>query len=138
MKHSKYSIVGWFVRLAIENKTIKIFGDGRQERDYIYIDDIVEAFLRLSIKGRPGEVYNIGTKERVKFVDMVNEIIKQVGSGKKEFTPWPKNYEKNETGGYYADVRKIFKDTGWTPKINLKEGIKRMADYYKKYKKYYW
>jgi nucleoside-diphosphate-sugar epimerase len=45
MKHGKYSILGWFLRLAMEGKTIKIFGDGKQLRDYIYVDDITNAFL---------------------------------------------------------------------------------------------
>lgn len=138
MKHSKYSIVGWFIRQALENKIVKIFGDGRQDRDYIYIDDIVDAFLRLSVFGKAGEVYNIGTSERVCFVEMVDTVIKAVGSGKKEYAPWPKNYEKNETGGYFADVSKIRADTNWQPKINLSNGIRMTVDYYKKNKKYYW
>ena len=137
MKHSKYSIVGWFIRQALENKTIKIFGDGRQERDYIYIDDIVDAFLRLTFSGRPGQVYNIGTSERVRFVEMVNEVIAAAGSGFKQHAPWPADYEKNETGGYYANVAKIEKDTGWKPKVNLTRGLRMTVAYYKKYRKYY-
>ncbi|HSX25302.1 MAG TPA: NAD-dependent epimerase/dehydratase family protein, partial [Candidatus Andersenbacteria bacterium] len=49
MKHNKYSIVGWFVRQAMEGKKITIFGDGSQERDYLYIDDIVDAFIELTM-----------------------------------------------------------------------------------------
>lgn len=138
MKHSKYSIVGWFVRQALEGKEIQIFGDGKQERDYMYVDDIVEAFLQLSEKGKPGEVYNIGTHERVRFVDMVDAVFEAVGSGSKKHVPWPKNYEKNETGNYIADTSKIETLTGWQAKVSLKDGIRQMVDYYKKYKQYYW
>lgn len=138
MKHSKYSIVGWFVRLAMEGKTIEVFGEGKQERDYLYIDDIVDAFLRLAAQGRAGEVYNIGTDERVRFVDMVETVIAEVGSGKAHHVPWPERYEKNETGNYVADTKKIFRETGWQPDIRLKEGIRRMVEYYRQYREHYW
>jgi UDP-glucose 4-epimerase len=138
MKHSKYSIVGWFVRQAMEDKTIQIFGDGGQERDYLYIDDIVDAFLHLTMKGAAGEVYNIGTHERVRFVDMVDAVVAQVGSGRKEHVPWPKNYEKNETGNYIADTTAIATATGWQPQVLLKDGVAKMVDYYKQYHEHYW
>ena len=138
MKHSKYSIVGWFVRQAMEDKTITIFGDGSQERDYLYIDDIVEAFLRLTVKGASGEVYNIGTHERITFGNMVDAVLAEVGSGQKEHVPWPENYEKNETGNYIADTTKIEAVTDWKPKVLLKDGIARMVEYYKQYHKHYW
>ena len=138
MKHSKYSIVGWFVRQAMEGKVLTIYGDGSQERDYLYIDDIVDAFLRLAEAGEAGEVYNIGTHERVKFGDMVDAVLREVGSGRKEYVPWPENYEKNETGNYIADTAKIHKLTGWEPSVPLKEGIRRMVAYYKENQQHYW
>jgi len=137
MKHSKYSIVGWFLRQAMDGETITIFGDGNQERDYLYIDDIVNGLLLVVQKGRPGEVYNLGTDEKVTLVEMVDAILKEVGTGEKKHVPWPENYEKNETGGYVADTSKIERDTGWKAGIPLKEGIKRMASYYKNNRKHY-
>lgn len=138
MKHNKYSIVGWFVRQAMEGSTITIFGDGEQERDYLYIDDITSAFLELTNRGEAGGVYNIGTHERVRFVDMVDAVLAEVGSGTKEHVAWPKNYEKNETGNYIADTSKIFELTGWQPEVNLKTGVARMVDYYKQHRTHYW
>jgi UDP-glucose 4-epimerase len=138
MKHSKYSIVGWFVRQAMEGNTIQVFGDGRQERDYLYIDDIVDAFLHLAVKGKTGEVYNVGTHERITFGEMVDTVLEKVGSGKKEYVPWPEHYEKNETGDYIADTSKIHAHTGWRPNVPLSEGIDRMVDYYRQYRDNYW
>lgn len=138
MKHNKYSIVGWFVRQAFESKTIEIFGDGEQERDYLFIDDIVDAFLRLTESGKSGEVYNIGTHERVRFVDMVDAVLQEVGTGEKKHTPWPESYEKNETGNYIADTTKIEAATNWKPSVPLSEGVKKMVEYYKTNKEHYW
>lgn len=138
MKHNKYSIVGWFVRQAMEGNSITIFGDGSQERDYLYVDDIVDAFIELTIHGESGEVYNIGTQERVTFGGMVDAVLAEVGSGSKVNIPWPESYEKNETGNYVADTSKIEKITNWKPSVPLKEGIARMVRYYKENKDKYW
>ena len=138
MKHSKYSIVGWFMRQAMENNTITIFGDGSQERDYLYIDDIVEAFLRLSVQGKPGESYHVGTDERVTFGQMVDSVLDCVGTGKKEYVPWPDTHEKNETGNYVAVTTTIIEATAWKPSVTLLEGIEKMSEYYKLHHKHYW
>lgn len=138
MKHSKYSIVGWFVRRALENQTIEIFGDGLQERDYIYIDDIVDALLRLIVKGAAGEAYNIGSHERLRFVDMVDMIIAEARGGRKKLVPWPADYEKNETGDYVADIHKIAAATGWQPQVSFADGIKATIQYYLQQGEHYW
>lgn len=138
MKHSKYSIVGWFVRQAMEDKTITVFGDGKQERDYLYIDDLTAAFLQLALGGESGEAYNVGTHERVSFGGMVDVVLKATGSGKKEYVPWPDDYEKNETGDYIADTSKLEKITGWRPTVMLEQGIGRMVEFYMENRKQYW
>ena len=139
MKHAKYSIVGWFIRQAMENNTINIFGDGEQERDYLYVDDIVDAFLRVGATDRTdGEVYNIGSPERVRFVDMVDEVLRTVGKGAKEYVPWPKDYESNETGSYRADTRKISAAVGWNAGPSLAEVIRRTVAYYQRFRQHYW
>ncbi len=138
MKHSKYSIVGWFIRQAMVGETIKIFGDGKQGRDYLYIDDIAQAFLALMVNGRSGEVYNLGISERVRFIDMAEAVISEVGSGQIELVPWPENYKKNETGDYVADITKMGTDTGWVANTLLKEGIKKTVNYYRQNRQFYW
>ena len=79
VKHARYSIVGWFLRQAMEDKTIQVYGDGSQLRDYIYIDDIVSALLLAILEGEEGAVYNIGSHEKLSFGDMVDAIIAEVG-----------------------------------------------------------
>ena len=139
MKHAKYSIVGWFIRQALDDGTLRVFGDGEQERDYLYVEDIVDAFLRVGATDRTdGEVYNIGSSERVRFVDMVDEVLRVVQRGRKEHVPWPKDYERNETGSYRADTRKIATAVGWEATVSLPEGIRRTVDYYQRVRSHYW
>jgi len=64
MKHSKYGIVNWFVRLALDGQPLTVFGDGQQRRDYIFNEDVAEGCLALMlIPGTAGQVYNLGTGE---------------------------------------------------------------------------
>jgi len=137
VKHSHYSIVGWFIKLAMENKTIDIFGNGSQLRDYIFIEDLVSAFLYAACDAKTsGEVFNIGSGKGTKFIDMAKTIVNVIGKGRVKHIPWPKGYEKNETGDYVADITKI-KKIGWKPKLSFEEAVRKTYEYYKKYARYY-
>lgn len=138
MKHSKYSVAGWFLRQSLDNEVIKIFGDGSQSRDYIYIDDVVDAFIRLGTSGQPGETYNLGTDEKTRLIDMVDVILAETKSGSKEYIPYPNNYIVNNFGDYIANYEKIKAHVSWEPKVDLKSGVKKTVEYYKKHKKFYW
>ncbi len=133
IKHSKYSLVGWFIRQAMENKVIKIYGDGLQLRDYIYVDDIVDAMIKSAASDHSvGEIINIGSGVSSRFSDMVHSVINIVKSGKVEYIPWPENYEKIETGDISVDISKLQELTAWKPKVSLAEGISLTYEYYKK------
>jgi len=139
MKHNKYSLVGWFLRQAMEDRTIQIFGDGSQLRDYLYSDDAVEAFLRAAVSERAiGEIYNVGSGSSHPFYEMVQTVVDVVGQGRLEYVPWPQNYEKIETGGLEISIEKARRGLRWSPRFNLKEGIGKMYLFYKEFKPYYW
>jgi len=138
IKHSKYSIPGWFMRLAMEGKEISIFGEGEQKRDYMYVDDVVQAFLLVgALDITDGKIYNCGYGSSVAFKDMVSEIIAIVGSGTARFVPWPPHYEKEETGNFEVDTSLLRQDTKWAPTVPLKDGLQRMYQYYIKHKNHY-
>ena len=132
MKHNKYSLVGWFIRMAMENKTITIFGDGRQLRDYIYVEDITEAFLLSAANSASsGEIINLGSGYSSEFGEMVNTIIGIVGTGEIKYVDWPANYERIETGNFQVDISKLKSLTGWAPSFTLEQGIRKTYEYYK-------
>lgn len=132
MKHSKYSMINWFIRQAMEGKTIKVFGDGSQIRDYIYVDDLAEAFIHASVaEGCVGEVFNVGSGIGSTFREMVDCIVSTVGRGKAECVPWPADYVNVETGDYVTDIAKFRRFTGWQPCTSLSDGIRLTVDYYR-------
>jgi nucleoside-diphosphate-sugar epimerase len=139
MKHSKYSMINWFLRQAMEDKTITIYGDGRQQRDYIYVDDLVEAFVHAAASPRTdGGVYNVGSGRATRFVEMVETIVELVGSGRVEFVPWPEDYTNVETGDYWANISAIAKDADWEPKTPFREGVEKTYVYYRHHRDRYW
>lgn len=132
IKHSKYSMPGWFLRLAMEKKTISIYGDGEQLRDYIYVEDIVQAFLLAGItEATNGELYNCGYGKSITFKQMAEQVVTSVGTGIINYVPWPENYEKEETGHCEMDITKLSMATGWKPSIQMKQGLEEMIRYYK-------
>lgn len=139
MKHSKYSMVNWFIRQAMEDKPIRIFGDGRQVRDYIFVEDLAEAFLQAAGDAKSvGEIFNVGSGVGLRFKDMVETIIHIVGAGKVEFVPWPADYINVETGDYVTDTSKICRTLKWQPRTDFAEGVQRTYDFYKKNRAKYW
>lgn len=123
-----YNIVNHFIELAQKNETIKIFGNGKQERDYIYMDDLVEAFIKAACSKSNGQIYNLGFGKGIKFKDMVNLIIEKVKKGKMQFVAWPVQYREVETGSYISDIKKIKRELSFQPKVNLEEGIERILN----------
>lgn len=140
MKHSKYSMINWFLRLAMEGEPIKIFGDGQQIRDYIFNEDLTRAFLYIGAMETKNShrIFNIGSGQGTRFVDMAETVMDVVGNGKLEYVDWPKNYENIETGDYVTDINLIKNFCGWKPKIGLEEGIRKTFEYYFKHKEKYW
>jgi len=138
MKHSQYSIVNFFIHQAMENKTLTIFGDGKQLRDYIYVEDLADAFLLAAVNDEVnGQIFNIGSGIGTKFKDMVNMVVDVVGKGKVVYVPWPDDYLNVETGDYLTDITKISKILNWNPSINLEEGINKTYEFYRRHHHHY-
>jgi UDP-glucose 4-epimerase len=139
MKHSRFGVVNWFIRQAIDNETIKVFGDGKIIRDFLYIDDCVEAILAAGISEKAtGEILNVGIDTPTTFLELVNLIVKIAKSGRWEFAEFSPERKAQEPGDFYSDISKIRKFTGWSPTVDLEEGVRRTVEFYKAHRAYYW
>jgi UDP-glucose 4-epimerase len=139
MKHSRFGVLNWFVRLAIDDETIKVFGDGSILRDFLYVDDCVEAILASALhEASTGEIFNVGVDVPTSFLDLVKCIIDIAGTGRWEFAPFSPEREAQEPGSFYSDISKIRKVVGWKPLISLEEGLRRTIDYYRSHRNFYW
>lgn len=118
-----YNIINHFIDIAKKNKVIKIFGSGKQQRDYIFIDDLIDAFLLVKNTRSDGQIYNLGYGKGISLIDMADIIVKIIGKGKISRVRWPSDFRKVETGSYISDIAKITQELGFTPKISFQEGI---------------
>jgi len=103
-----------------------IYGDGSQVRDYVFIDDVVEALVTVGVAAvADGQTYNVGSGVGTRLVDMARAIQQVVGGGRLEFVPWPPLAERIETGDFVADVSRLSADTGWRPQVAIEDGLRR-------------
>ena len=139
MKHSRYGLVNWFIRMAMEDQTLRVFGDGRQIRDYIHVEDVADVLIRAGVSPQTdGQVYNVGSGVGTRFIDMVRTVIRIVGKGRLELVEWPHNYRNIETGDYVTNIAKVSAALGWSPQASLDEGIEQTFRYYSDHRNQYW
>lgn len=139
MQHARYGVANWFVRLVIDNQPIPIFGDGRIKRDFLYIDDCVEAILDSVISDAArGEILNVGIDQPSDFLELAKTLIDVAQTGSWELAPFTPERKAQEPGDFYSDISKIRHLLGWEPRTSLRSGLQQTIEYYRKYKSYYW
>ena len=127
----EYNLLNYFIYRISQGKRITIFGKGDQKRDYIFIEDVCEAFYKALFKKRAiGEVINIGSGRPTKLKDVVKLIIRLAGKGKVVYKDWPKDWKRVETGDFFFDITKAKKILKWRPRTTLKEGLKKTLEYF--------
>jgi UDP-glucose 4-epimerase len=132
IRHNRQGFIGWFIRLALEDGLIQVFGDGSQMRDFVYVDDAADAFLRAgAVDACDGDVFNVGGTEPISHRDLVNLLIETAGAGRVEYVEWPPDKKRIDIGSFYSDSTRFRERVGWTPKIDLREGLSRTLAYYR-------
>lgn len=130
-------ILNMMIAKGIMGETLKIYGSGSHIRDYIFIDDVVEAFIRASVNQDrlAGLYFIIGSGKGYSISDAVHLIAKRINdkTGRKvkvEHINPPVNLSPIECRNFIADISKFSKITNWKPKISLKMGIDKTIDYF--------
>jgi len=138
LRHNRQGFIGWFIRLVLENREIEIFGDGSQIRDFVYVDDAVEAFLAAGASDAVnGEAFNVGGDEHISHRDLVALLVELAGQGRFKFVEWPREKKAIDIGSFYADSSLFMNRTGWAPTVPLREGFTRTLAYYRAHLSHY-
>ena len=134
IKHNRQGFIGWFTRLAVENREIEIYGDGLQLRDFVYVDDAADAFLRAGASDAcNGDVFNVGGNEPVSHRDLVAMLIDVAGTGRVRFVEWPPDKKRIDIGSFYADSSKFRAAVGWSPQVTLRDGLSASVAFYRQH-----
>ena len=124
----------------INNKSLPIYGRGKNSREWIFVDDHCEALLKVFRNGSKGEFYNIGSNININNLDIVKILIgiakKKIKLGKNVKIKFVKDRPGHDIR-YALDSKKIFRKLKWKSKINLKKGLENTFNWYFKNMKYY-
>lgn len=122
--------VAWFTIAAALGRPITIYGDGKQIRDVLYIDDLTRAFIAATkmIDQTSGKIYNIGggPQNTMSLLELITYLKKLLGKDiQYSFADW----RPGDQPVYVSDIRKAQEEFGWEPKISVQQGVKRLANW---------
>jgi UDP-glucose 4-epimerase len=121
-----------FVRKALRGEEIRIFGDGGQRRDCLYVADVIDALLAATAPEAVGKVYNVGHSIDHSLAEIAAKIIEATGStGGLQLVPWPDEHQRIDIGSFHTDSAAIAAALGWKAKTALDEGLQATAAFYR-------
>ena len=121
-----------FLRKLTRGEQLQVFGDGKQLRDPVFVDDVVDAFLLAGAAERlPSRSYNVGGPAALELSDIAAQASAAAGVGPPTMRPFPDEIKTIDIGSYYADWSRIERELGWQPRIQFADGIARTLAFYK-------
>ena len=117
-----------FVRLTEAGQPLPLFGDGRSERDYTYVDDILDGVLKAHDRSRGFRVYNLGESRTISLRDLVAAIGR--ATGREPRVDWQPP-QPGDVPRTYADVGRAKAELGYAPHVDLDEGLRRFVAWYR-------
>ena len=132
-------LIPLIIRNAISGKNLPIYGNGKQIRDWLYVEDHVKALLHVALNGEIGETYNIGSKNEIKNIDLVNTICSVLDDIEPSKHDNIKSYKQlitfvDDRAGhdlrYAVDTSKISDKLRWYPAETFETGIQKTIKWY--------
>ena len=121
-------LIPLFILNALQNKTLPLYGDGLYVRDWIHVEDHVNALYLVLEKGRPGDIYNIGARSEKKNVDIANQILKILKKPKALLQSVTDRLGHDRR--YAIDSTKIENTLGWKPKYHIDDELPSLIEWY--------
>lgn len=122
--HNRYNVANWMLDEVAAGRTVTLYGRGEHLRDYVYIDDAIDALLLAGIApDAAGCTYNVGSGAGTRMADFVDTAIAAAGCGSYGTAPWPADALAVETGDFTAGIARITRELGWRPRMALPDGI---------------
>ena len=126
--HFPEKLIPLMIANCLKNKPLPVYGEGKNVRDWLYVEDHCKAIDLIIHKGRIGEVYNVGGHNEMANIDIVKLIIKELGKSEDLIT-----YVTDRKGHdlrYAIDPTKIHDELGWLPETKFTDGIKKTIQWY--------
>ena len=132
IKDARQTFLGIWIRNLLEGKPIQVFGDGKQRRDYNYVEDVLDALLIAATEEKAvGKVYNLGAPDPLSLEDTAKIMCQEIEGSDYQMIPFPDERKAIDVGDFICDYSAFRNQFEWEPKVNFEEGIQRSFEYFK-------
>jgi UDP-glucose 4-epimerase len=139
VKDARQTFLGIWIRRLIEGQPLQVYGDGKQIRDFNFVDDVVDALLLAAESDHSnGQSFNLGSPDPISLADLAKLMVEIAGAGSFEFVPFPPDVKQIDIGDYFADYGRILTTLGWQPTTSLRDGLTQTLQYYRNHAPHYW
>ena len=133
IKDARQTFLGIWIRNLLQGKPIQVFGNGKQRRDYNYVEDVLDALLIAATENNAvGKVYNLGAPAPLSLEDTAKIMCKKTEGGDYQMIPFPEDRKAIDVGDFICDYSAFRGQFGWEPKVNFEDGIQRSIEYFQK------
>ena len=133
LRYPNYGVLNLFVGYALSNRTIPIYGDGTQTRDYVFVEDVVNALILAAQSDKSvDEIFFVGSGIETALLDIAKMIIDIAGRGDYKFVPFPSTLKRTDIKRFATNCSKIKNLLDWSPRISLSQGIAETVKFYEK------
>jgi UDP-glucose 4-epimerase len=137
VKDARQTFLGLWIKQVLTGQPIEVWG-GDQLRDFNYVDDVVAALMQVvADETTVGQVYNLGSAERICLRDLAQLLVRVAGQGIFETREFPPERRRIDIGDYYSDSAKIQAAIGWRPTVSLADGLERTVRYFREHLEHY-
>ena len=131
IKDARQTFLGIWIRNLLEGKPLQVFGDGKQRRDYNYVEDVLDALLIAATEENAiGKVYNLGAPDPLSLEDTAKIMCQEIKGAHYQMIPFPEDRKAIDVGDFICDYSAFRDQFGWEPKVNFEEGIQRSIEYF--------
>jgi nucleoside-diphosphate-sugar epimerase len=132
IKDARQTFLGIWIKKMLEGKPIQVFGDGKQRRDYNYVEDVLDALLIAATEENAvGKVYNLGAPDPLSLEDTAKIMCQEIEGSDYQMIPFPEDRKSIDVGDFISDYSAFRDQFNWEPKVNFEEGIQRSLEYFK-------
>ena len=132
IKDARQTFLGIWIRSLLERKSIQVFGDGKQRRDYNYVEDVLDALMIAATEENAiGKVYNLGAPAPLSLEDTAKIMCQEIEGSDYQMIPFPDERKAIDVGDFVCDYSAFRNQFEWEPKVNFEEGIQRSFEYFK-------
>ncbi len=139
VRDARQTFLGVWLKAVLRDEEIQVWGDGRQRRDLLYVDDATRAFLLAAASAEAtGQIFNVGVDSSISLLELAELLVALQGGGSFRTVPFPAERETIDIGDYFTRADKIRAALGWEAGVALEDGLRRTLAYYAEHGEAYW